>query len=128
MDKQLLCPRVLHIEPEQPDAARVFNFWLRTVEDFISMLQELRRDVDPVVNKKRIIIYCLSTQTSKKQRHMVLKARSNSESSSKWRNQILKARYVKKKNNVCAQHLLVSRCQAGGESILVFLHVLKGLC
>jgi len=60
MDKQLLCPRVLTIEPEQPDAASVFNFWLRTVEDFISMLQELRRDDDPVVNKKRIIINCLS--------------------------------------------------------------------
>jgi len=35
--------------------------------------------------------------------------------------------YVKKKNNVCAQHLLVSRRQAGGESIFVFLHVLMGL-
>ena len=35
--------------------------------------------------------------------------------------------YVKKKNNVYAQHLLVSRRQAGGESIFVFLHVLMGL-
>jgi len=75
MDKQLLYPRVLHVEPEQPDAASVFNFWLRTVEDFISTLQELRRDDDRVVNKKRIIINCLSpavSQTSKKQRHMIL--------------------------------------------------------
>ena len=54
MDKQLLCPRELHIEPEQPDAASVLNFWLRTVEDFISTVQELRREDDPEVNKKRI--------------------------------------------------------------------------
>ena len=55
MDKQLLCPRLLHIEPAQPDAASMFDFWLRTVENFISTLQELRRDDDRVA-KKRIII------------------------------------------------------------------------
>jgi len=60
MDKHLLRPRKLRIEPGQPDAASVFNFWLRTVEDFISTLQELRRDDDPAVNKRRIIINCLS--------------------------------------------------------------------
>ena len=60
MDKQLLRPRELHTEPEQPDSASVFNFWLRTVGDFISTLQELRRDNDPEVNKTRIIINCLS--------------------------------------------------------------------
>jgi len=60
MDKHLLRPHKLRIEPGQPDAAGVFNFWLRTVEDFISTLQELRRDDDPAVNKRRIIINCLS--------------------------------------------------------------------
>jgi len=64
MDKQLLCPRGLHIEPEHPDAASVFNFWLRTVEDFISALQEFQRDDDRVVNQKRIIINCLSPAVS----------------------------------------------------------------
>jgi len=68
MDKQLLRPCELHFEPQQPDAASVFNFWLRTVEDFISTLQELRRDDDPEVNKKRVMItvfLLLSTLTSK---------------------------------------------------------------
>ena len=60
MNKHLLRPRKLRIEPGQPDAASVFNFWLRTVEDFISTLEELRRDDDPAVNKRRIIINCLS--------------------------------------------------------------------
>jgi len=60
MDKRLLRPRKLRIEPGQPDTASVFNFWLRTVENFMSTLQELRRDDDPAVNKRRIIINCLS--------------------------------------------------------------------
>ena len=55
MDKRLLRPRKLRIEPGQPDTASVFNFWLRTVENFMSTLQELRRDDDPAVNKRRII-------------------------------------------------------------------------
>jgi len=116
MDKQLLRPRELHIEPEQPDAASLFNFWLRTVEDFISTVQELRRDDDPEVNKKRLLLtvfLLLSTLTSRKQRpYMIV--------------QILKTLYVQKKNNVYARHLLVSRRQGSDESISEFLHVLKG--
>jgi len=33
MERQLLRPKELSVEPEAPDAARVFAFWLRTVED-----------------------------------------------------------------------------------------------
>jgi len=117
MDKQLLRPRELHIEPE-PDAASVFNFWLRAVEDFIPTLQEFRRANDPVVSKKRIIINCLSPavypHVEEAETYDVIV-------------EILKALYCKRKNNVCAQHLLVSRRQAGGESISKFLHVLEDL-
>ena len=60
MDKQLLRPRKLSINPEEPDATLVFNFWLRTVEDFIAGLQEPRREGDPEINKKHIIVNCLS--------------------------------------------------------------------
>ena len=60
MDKLLLRPRELCIDPGLPDAASMFSFWFRTVDDFISTLQELRIDDDPVVNKKLIIINCLS--------------------------------------------------------------------
>jgi len=60
MDKQLLRPRELCFEPGAPDAGRVFAFWLRTVEDFIDSVRELRRDGDPEVNRKHIIINCLS--------------------------------------------------------------------
>ena len=117
MDKQLLRPRELRIEPEPPDAAGLFNFWLRIVEDFISTLQELQRDNDPVVNKKRIIINCLSPVYPHVEEaetyDMIVQ---NSESS-----------YVKKKN-VYARHMQVSRRQASGQfqsvSISEFLHVL----
>jgi len=117
MDKLILRPRELHIEPEQPHAASVLNFWLRTVDDFISTLQELRSDDDPEVNKKRVIINCLSPvypHVEEAETYDMIV-------------QFLKALYVKKKNNVYARHLLVSRRQGSDESISEFLHVLKGL-
>ena len=118
MDKQLLRPCELHFEPQQPDAASVFNFWLRTVEDFISTLQELRRDDDPEVNKKRVMItvfLLLSTLTSK-QRPTI------------WSFRFRKFSMFKKKNNVHAWHLLESRRHSSDESISAFLHVLAKDC
>ena len=95
----------------------MFNFWLRTVEDFISTVQEPRRDDNPEVNKKCIIINCLSPaaypHVEKAETYDMIV-------------QILKALYVKKKNNVYALHLLVSRRQGSDDSISEFLHVLKG--
>jgi len=70
MDKQLLRPRELCVEPGAPDAGRAFAFWLRTAEDFIDSLRELRRDGDPEVNRKRIFllvsILVLKTQPTMK--------------------------------------------------------------
>jgi len=61
MDNQLFCPRVLHIEPEHPDAANAFNFWLQK-QSKISFLRckNSEETTIRVVNKKRIIINCLS--------------------------------------------------------------------
>ena len=96
----------------------MFHFCLRTVEDFISTLQEFQRHDDPAVNKKRIIIKCLSLavypHVEEAETYDIIV-------------QILKALYCKWKNNISARHLLVNRRQAGGESIPVFLHVLKHL-
>jgi len=44
MERQLLRPKELSVGPEAPDAARVFAFWLRTVEDlgrFVTVLVTL---------------------------------------------------------------------------------------
>jgi len=118
MDKQLLRPRELCVEPGAPDAGRIFAFWLRTVEDFIHSLRELRRVGDPEVNRKRIIINCLSPSV-----YPCVEDAADYEDVVR----ILKSFYVKQKNNVYARHLLVSRHQLQGETLSEYLHVLKTL-
>ena len=64
MDKQQLGPRELCVEAGALDAGGRFAFWLRTVQDFIDSLRKLRRDGDSEVNKKQIIINCLSASVN----------------------------------------------------------------
>jgi len=118
MDKQIIRPRELCVEPGAPDAGRVFAFWLRTVEDFIDSLRELRRDGDPEVNRKRIIINCLSPSV-----YPCVEDAADYEDVVR----ILKSLYVEQKNNVYARHLLVSRHQLQGETLPEYLQVLKSL-
>jgi len=118
MDKQLLRPRELCVEPRAPDAGRVFAFWLRTVEDFIDSVRELRRDGEPEVNRKRIIINCLSPSV-----YPCVEDAADCEDVVR----ILKSLYVKQKNNVYARHLLVSGHQLRGETLPEYLQVLKSL-
>ncbi|XP_078485280.1 uncharacterized protein LOC144744480 [Ciona intestinalis] len=59
MDQKILRPKELSVEPSSVDAAKVFKFWLRTVEDFISSLSESQSS-SSAINKKRIVISCLS--------------------------------------------------------------------
>ena len=113
MDKQLLRPRELFVVPGAPDARRVFAFWFRTAEDFIHNLRELRRDGDPEVNRKRIIINCFSPSV-----YPCVEDAADYEDVVR----ILKSLYVKQKNNGYARHLLpharhllVSRHQLQGE-------------
>ena len=111
MERQLLRPKELSVEPETPDAAQVFAFWLRTVEDFLSSLREFQ---DPQVNAQGIVS-CLSPAIFP----YVEDAASYDEIVD-----ILKRLYLKK-NNVYARHLLVSRKQTPGESISEYLQALK---
>jgi len=89
---------------------------LRTGEDFIDSLRELRRDGDPEVNRKRIIISCLSPSV-----YPCVEDAADYEDVVR----ILKSLYVKQKNNVYARHLLVSRQQLQGETLSWYLQVLK---
>ena len=118
MDKQLLRPRELCVEPGASDAGHVFAFYLRTVEDFIDSLWEVCRDGDPEVNRKRIIINCLSRSVYP----CVVDAVDYEDVV-----RILKSLYIKQKNNVYARHLLVSRHQLHGETLPEYLQVLKYL-
>jgi len=118
MDKQLLHPQELCVKPRAPDAGHVFAFWLRTVEDFIDSVRELRRDGNPEVNRKRIIINCLSLSV-----YPCVEGAADYEDVVR----ILKSLCVKQKNNVYARHLLVSRHQLQGETLPEYLQVLKSL-
>ena len=60
MEKVVRRPTELSVQPEAPEAPRIFNFWLRTVEDFIASLRDYRKEGEPEINNKRIIISCLS--------------------------------------------------------------------
>ena len=118
MEKQLLRPRELSVDPESADAALVFKYWLRTVEDFISGLEDLRSGDAPALNKKRIVIGCLSPTIYP---HVEDADSYDSVVAS------LTSLYIKKKNNVYCRHLLVSRRQETGETISEFLNALKAL-
>jgi len=90
----------------------------RTVEDFIRSLRELRRDGDPEVNRKRIIINFLSPSV-----YTCVEDAADHEDVVR----ILKSLYVKQKNNVYARHLLVSRHKLQGETLSEYVQVLKSL-
>ena len=62
MDKQFHRLKDLSIEPEVPNASRHFNFWLRTVKDFIDQMNENGDSEVSAATKKRIIISCLSPE------------------------------------------------------------------
>ena len=111
------------VQPEAPEAPRIFNFWLRTVEDFIASLRDYRKEGEPETNKKRIIISCLSPDVFP----YVEEAVDYERIVETLKSVSLKSVYIKKKNNVYVRHLLVSRRQAPTESISEFLQTLKGL-
>jgi len=118
MEKLVLRPKELSVQPEAPEARHIFNFLLRTVEDFIASLRDYRKEGEPDINKKRIIISCLSPDVFPCVEEAVDYERIV---------ETLQSVYIKKKNNVYARHLLVSRRQAPTESISEFLQTLRGL-
>ncbi|XP_078495462.1 uncharacterized protein LOC144750544 [Ciona intestinalis] len=117
MDKQLLRPKELNVDPEAPNAARHFTYWLRTVTDFIEHLDEGRAAVS-AANKRRVIVNCLSADIFS----YVEEAETYDAIVT-----TLKRIYVKRKNNVFARYLLVSRHQKPDESISEYLRELREL-
>ena len=116
--ERILRPKELSINPDVPDAAKIFKFWLRTIEDFIEGLSEERGENAPAINKKRIIISFLSPEVYP----YVEDAESYEDVVA-----ALKRTFIKRKNNVYARHLLVSRRQGPEETIAEYLQALKHL-
>ena len=57
MKRQLF--KELSVEPNTPESTKMFKFWLKTVEDFISGLDEDRAADQPAITRGRIMISCL---------------------------------------------------------------------
>jgi len=89
---------------------------LRTVEDYIDTLTELRQEEAPALNKTRIIRSFLSPDI-----YPYVDEAADYESIVT----LLKEIYVKRKNIVYARHLLVSRRQAPSEKVSEYLQALK---
>ena len=118
MDK-LLRPKDLEMDPNAANAEKVFKFWLRTVEDFIEALVEIQPEQARAnFNRRRMVVSCLSpaiydyVEEAKTYERVI---------------EILKQTFIKRKNNVYARHLLVSRRQSSNESIAKYLQALKTL-
>jgi len=52
MEKLVLRPKELSVQPEAPEAPRIVYFRLRTVEDFVASLSDYREEGEPEINKK----------------------------------------------------------------------------
>jgi len=116
--QELTPPKELSVETTAPEASKTFTYWLRTVIDYIDYLGEGRAEDVPPINRVRFIISCLSPSI-----YPLVEEDETFE-------QIvptLKAAYIKKKNNVCARHLLESRHQQPGESVTEYAQTLKAL-
>ena len=116
MERHLPKPKDFIIDPNAPDASRVFKYWLQTVEDYIETLNELRHEEAPALNRTRIVRGFLSPEVY-----------PYVEDATDYETIIAQLRliYVKRKNNIYARHLLVSRKQAAGEKISEYLQALK---
>ena len=115
MDK-LLRPKDLEADPNAANAEKVFKFWLRTVEDFIEALVETQPEQARANFNKKRAVSCLSPAIYEYVEEAETYERVI---------EILKRTFIKRKNNVYARHLLVSRRQGSNESIAEYLRALK---
>ena len=114
----MLTLKKLSVEPNTPELAKVFKFWLRTVEDFISGLDKARAEDQLAINREHINISCLSVE--------IFPYVEDCQNYNKIVATLCQI-FVKQKNNAYARHRLVNRHQDPGESIADFLLALKQL-
>jgi len=118
MERHVPRPKDLTTDPNSAEASKTFKDWYQTIQDYLATLQELRRETDPQINKARIVRSCLSPEIF-----------SYIEDAQDYDSIIatLRQLYVKPKNNIYAQHLLVSRKQGPHESVCEYLQALRML-
>ena len=116
MDR-LLRPEKLETLPEDPDAAKVFEYWFKTFESFLSAVTNVT-DNEGAVNRLALLTNYLSPQT-----YAYISEATEYEEAV----QLLRSSYQKKKNVTFARHVLMKRLQAQNESISQYVHALRGL-
>ena len=94
-------PKDLTADSNSSDAQRVFKYWLRTVEDHIATLNQIRREGAPEVNETRIIRGFLPPEI-----YPFVEEAGDHDAIVGLLRQIF---HIKRKNNVYARHLIVSR-------------------
>ena len=119
MDK-LLKPKDLDVLPTDSNAASVFKYWIATFESFLQAVETVQAAIDPSVevNRRGLLVNFLTPSSYQYIEDCETYEAAVAE---------LKGVYVKTKNNVFARHLLATRRQLPGESLQLFLQVLKTL-
>jgi len=112
--ERLLRPSKLEALPEEPDAEKIYDYWLKTFDTFITAVvaatEEAQRNN---INKLGLLTSYLSHRT------YVLIADVDDYEQART---TLRNAYHKRKNVIFSRHLLMSRTQKSGESIAEYVH------
>ena len=111
MDK-FLKPQVFETEPSSPTAAKQWNHWLKTFENFIAAIATLNNEpnkLTTLINYVNHDVYDLISECTSYDDAI----------------ETLRNIYVQPKNEVFARHLLATRKQKAGETLEEFLQSLR---
>ena len=118
MDK-LLKPCKLEVLPQESEAIKVYDYWLRTFDTFLTAVEAATAENERGnINKLGLLTSFLTHRTYE----LIADAATYVEARTFLRNA-----YHKGRNVVFARHLLMSRVQNSGESIAEYVHALKQL-
>ena len=117
--ERLLRPGKLETLPEEPEAAKVYDYWLCTFDTFLTtVLAAAAEEERNNVNKLGLLTSFLTHRTYE----LIADVADYDQART-----LLDSAFHKRKNIVFARHLLMSRTQKTSESIAEFVHALKQL-
>lgn len=116
MDR-LLRPTKLDVLPDEPDATKIYQYWLKTFDVFLTEVLA-RADEEESVNELGLLTNFLT--------HKTYAFIADSETYQEAR-QALNSSYNKPKNIIFARHLLMTRSQKETETINEYVHALNQL-
>ena len=113
----LLKPEKFDTLPEDSESTKIFNYWLRTFEGFIATAGA-KAGENEEINKLALLTNFLTHKTYS----FIAEAATYDKAKT-----ALTRAYHKQKNVVFARHLLMTRTQRPGESIVEYFHSLRKL-